>query len=122
MAPLPCHSPTIPPLQVNTVQALSATLRHTAPFFPQPHPLAGGPIAAGGLPSLPRCLAPLDLMVQLEGSGKWPDDPAAYSKMKAALGCQVALALEAGAGARWGTGPCCVCGCCNAAVLQWWTF
>jgi hypothetical protein len=109
------HQPTIC-LQVTTVQPLAATLRHTAPFFPQPHPLAGGPAAGAGLPSLPRCLAPLDLMVQLEGSGKWPDAPAAYSKMKAALGCQLAQALEAVSGVRWGARPwaaasACLCAC-----------
>jgi U3 small nucleolar RNA-associated protein 22 len=53
---------------------------------------------------LARCLPSIDLMVQLEGSGKWPDHPEAYNKMKAALGCQLAQALEAGAGARCGGG------------------
>ena len=31
-------------------------------------------------------------------AGRWPDDPAAYAKMKAAMGCQLAGALAASAG------------------------
>jgi len=31
--------------------------------------------------------------VHLEGSGKWPDDAAAFAKAKAALGCELAEAL-----------------------------
>jgi hypothetical protein len=34
------------------------------------------------------------LQVQLEGSGKWPNDNEAMAKMKAALGCEIANALE----------------------------
>ena len=32
--------------------------------------------------------------MQLEGSGKWPAEAAAAAKMKAALGCEIAAALE----------------------------
>jgi Nrap protein nucleotidyltransferase domain 4 len=38
------------------------------------------------------------VQVTLEGSGKWPADAAAAQKMKAALGCEIAAALEA----QWG--------------------
>lgn len=55
-------------LKVITSQPLSATSRHTAPFYPLPHPLAG---AGQGSESqrIPRCLEPTELLLQLEGSG-----------------------------------------------------
>ena len=56
------------------MQPAAAALRHTAPFPPLPHPLAGGGGGAGGAgpgDGMPRCLEPLELLVQLEGSGAW---------------------------------------------------
>ncbi|KAI8473415.1 MAG: Nrap protein [Monoraphidium minutum] len=88
-------------LTVTGVQPLSAASRRTAPFPPAPHPLAGGPgglAAAAGAAGLPRVVEPLDVMVALEGSGRWPDDPGAYAKMKAAVGCQLAGGLAGAAG------------------------
>ena len=98
------------------VQPLSAAARRTAPFVPAPHPLAGGPggpaaaaaAAEGGGRGLPRVLEPLEVMVALEGSGRWPDDPGAYAKMKAAVGCQLAGALAAAAGFRTSPSEACV--------------
>ncbi len=61
-------------LRVLAVQPAAAALRHTAPFPPLPHPLAGGGGGAGGAArgdGVPRCLEPLELLVQLEGSGAW---------------------------------------------------
>ncbi len=55
---------------------LSAASRHTALVPPAPHPLAGGvpPAAVGqalaAAGRLPRCLAPVDLLVQVENSGE----------------------------------------------------
>lgn len=34
------------------------------------------------------------MQVQVEGSGRWPDDDEAAGKLRAALGCQMAQALE----------------------------
>ena len=34
------------------------------------------------------------VQVQVEGSGRWPDDDEAAGKLRAALGCQIAQALE----------------------------
>lgn len=64
-------------LKVVGVQPLSPASRHTAPFPPLPHPLAG---AGGGAASasaeellgsgrLPRVLEPIEVLVQLEESG-----------------------------------------------------
>lgn len=56
--------------QVVGVQPLSAVSRHTAAFVPLPHPWVGGPPRqAGKHGRVPRCLEPIEVMVQLEGSG-----------------------------------------------------
>eukprot|EP00798_Chlamydomonas_sp_ICE-L_P031575 gene31575-6769_t len=83
-------------LKVVGVQPISAVNRQTVPFFPRPHPLAGG-AGMGELEdgaSLPRCLEPISILVQLEGSGRWPENPEAFKKMKAAMGLQLAEALH----------------------------
>ena len=57
-------------LKVVGVQPLSGVSRHTPGFYPRPHPLAGG---GGGLEEgreVARCLEPLEVMVQLEGTGE----------------------------------------------------
>lgn len=99
------HNPAGPlapprPRQVVSTQPLSAVSRHTAVFPPLPHLLAGAPHAslppAGGkAPVVPRCLDPMEIVCQLEGSGRWPDSVAAFLRMKAALGVQLAQALAA---------------------------
>lgn len=50
------------------IQPVGAALRGTALFPPHPHPLAGGPPSRGD-DVVGRCLAPVELLVQLEGSG-----------------------------------------------------
>ena len=61
-------------LKVVGVQPLGPAARHTAAVAPRPHPLAGGDLGeleeAGG--KLPRCLDPVEVLVQLESSGGWP--------------------------------------------------
>ncbi|KAG1665156.1 hypothetical protein FOA52_005537 [Chlamydomonas sp. UWO 241] len=84
-------------LKVVGVQSISSFARQTVPFFPLPHELAGGQ-SAPSLQRLARCVEPVELLVQLESSGKWPDDPVAFAKTKAALSVQLAAALEAGCG------------------------
>ena len=57
-------------LTITAVQSISASVRRSAAFPPMPHPLAG---AEALLPQhkgrLPRCLDPVEVLVQLEGSG-----------------------------------------------------
>jgi U3 small nucleolar RNA-associated protein 22 len=84
-------------LKVVGVQPISAFSRQTCAFFPLPHELAGGQSAPSSQ-RLARCVEPVELLVQLESSGKWPDDPSAFAKVKAALSVQLAAALEAGCG------------------------
>jgi U3 small nucleolar RNA-associated protein 22 len=57
-------------LKVVGVQPLSAASRHTPGFYPRPHPLAGGGRGLEGGGDVARCLEPLEVMVQLEGTGK----------------------------------------------------
>lgn len=61
-------------LKVVGVLPLSPSTRHTAPFPPRPHPLAGGPELLASLSQqqegLARCLDPVDIMVQVENSGE----------------------------------------------------
>lgn len=87
------------PLRVISTQPLSPVLRHASVFPPLPHPLAGASAATvkesmadDGV--VPRCLEPIEILCKLEGTGKWPDDPTAYLKTKAAIGVQLAKALH----------------------------
>ena len=91
-------------LHVTSTQPLSATSRHTAPFYPLPHPLAGAGGAAG-VGRIPRCLEPTELLLQLEGSGMncWSreshDSPAVlemlFVMIASAVSCFDNLALAA---------------------------
>ena len=83
LLPPPCARvllwpPCFPPCQVVSVSPLSSCCRLTAPFPPQPHPLAGGPPDTSGpgprgRRHLARCLQPVEVMLQLENSGGWLD-------------------------------------------------
>eukprot|EP00201_Polytomella_parva_P016590 CAMPEP_0175062280 /NCGR_PEP_ID=MMETSP0052_2-20121109/14081_1 /TAXON_ID=51329 ORGANISM="Polytomella parva, Strain SAG 63-3" /NCGR_SAMPLE_ID=MMETSP0052_2 /ASSEMBLY_ACC=CAM_ASM_000194 /LENGTH=302 /DNA_ID=CAMNT_0016328285 /DNA_START=103 /DNA_END=1007 /DNA_ORIENTATION=- len=50
--------------------------------------------------SIPRCVDPIPIMVQLENSGRWPSHPEAFLKMKAAIGVQLAEQLQSSFGYR----------------------
>ena len=80
-------------LTIVNVQPVAAVLRNAAVYPPMPHQLAGSSLADTS-DVVPRCLPDIEVLCQLEGSGKWPDAPAAYAKMKAALGVQIARALK----------------------------
>jgi U3 small nucleolar RNA-associated protein 22 len=89
------------PLQIVGTQPLAPVLRHADVFPPQPHLLAGAAhtdLTDETSSSIPRCLPAVELLCQLEGSGKWPDGPAAFAKMKAAVGVQLAQTLHSGFG------------------------
>ena len=57
------------PLRVVSVQPLAPVLRHAAAFPPLPHLLAGAPHDALASEHVARCLEPVALLCQLEGSG-----------------------------------------------------
>ncbi|KAJ7523478.1 hypothetical protein O6H91_18G051300 [Diphasiastrum complanatum] len=79
------------PLKVSSVQPLSSDFRHAAVFPPEPHVLArGGSKLTIRRHPIPACLDPLEIMIQLEGSGKWPSDQAALQKTKLAFSLRIA--------------------------------
>lgn len=84
------------PLKVNNVQPLSGAFRGTDPFPPTPHPLAHG--AGVGLgkseDDIAVCPKTLDIMVSLEGSGRWPEDPDAIAKTRSMMAIQLAESLR----------------------------
>ena len=58
------------PLRVVAVQPLAPVLRHAAAFPPLPHLLAGAPRDALASDHVARCLEPVELLCQLEGTGE----------------------------------------------------
>lgn len=87
------------PLRVSSVQPLDPAFRCTSVFPPEPHPLAGG---KGLIPKskkvAPTCIQPVDVMIQLEGSGNWPMDEVATEKTKAAFLLKIGESLQG----HWG--------------------
>ena len=62
-------------LKVVGVQPVGAATRQTCAFVPSPHPLATAGAGSGGLGRLtggkiPRCMEPIEVLVQLESSGE----------------------------------------------------
>ncbi|XP_059293198.1 uncharacterized protein LOC132046556 isoform X2 [Lycium ferocissimum] len=83
------------PLKVSTVQALDSAARLTSVFPPMPHPLAH----EKGVQIKPRkpvstCINPVEVMIQLEGSGNWPMDEIAIEKTKTAFLLRIAESLQ----------------------------
>ncbi|KAK4593427.1 hypothetical protein RGQ29_017509 [Quercus rubra] len=83
------------PLKVSSVQPLDPAFRFTSVFPPEPHPLA---IDKGDVPRLqklmPSCIQPLEVMIQLEGSGNWPMDDIAIEKTKTAFLLKIGESLQ----------------------------
>ncbi|GMN52485.1 hypothetical protein TIFTF001_021616 [Ficus carica] len=83
------------PLKVSTVQPLDSAFRFTSVFPPEPHPLAnekGGRLRLSRF--TPSCIQPLEVMIQLEGSGNWPMDETAIEKTKCAFLLKIGQSLE----------------------------
>uniref|UniRef100_A0A803Q1Y2 Nucleolar protein 6 n=1 Tax=Cannabis sativa TaxID=3483 RepID=A0A803Q1Y2_CANSA len=87
------------PLKVSAVQPLDSAFRFTSVFPPEPHPLAN---EKGGAVRLSRftssCIQPLEVMIQLEGSGNWPMDEVAIEKTKCAFLIKIGESLKS----NWG--------------------
>ena len=88
------------PLRVASVQPLSAAFRGAAVAQPAAHPLCGGARGAGGDSDggVPAVVDVLHIIVQLEGSGAWPDHAEAAAKTRTAF----ALAISAELGSAFG--------------------
>ncbi|KAG0572004.1 hypothetical protein KC19_VG060900 [Ceratodon purpureus] len=82
------------PLKVVSVQPISPAFSHADVFPPQPHPLAEKTGSQKIPTEVPVYVDPLEIMLQLEGSGNWPEAPVAIKKTKAAFCLQIAQSLQ----------------------------
>ncbi|KAL5754642.1 hypothetical protein ACOSP7_022862 [Xanthoceras sorbifolium] len=83
------------PLKISSVQALNSAFRFTSVFPPEPHPLAYEKLNVSRLHKLtPSCIQPLEVMIQLEGSGNWPMDHVAIEKTKSAFLIKIGESLQ----------------------------
>ncbi|RDX99089.1 Nucleolar protein 6, partial [Mucuna pruriens] len=83
------------PLKVSSVQPLDSAFRFTSVFPPEPHLLATEKIESLKVNKLvPSCIQPLEVMIQLEGSGNWPMDEIAIEKTKSSFLIQIGVSLE----------------------------
>lgn len=83
------------PLKVSTVQALDSAARLTSVFPPMPHPLAHEKSVGIKLRKpVSTCINPVEVMIQLEGSGSWPMDEIAIEKTKTAFLLRIAESLQ----------------------------
>lgn len=83
------------PLRVSSVQPLDAAFRLTSVFPPGPHPLAQeNHLDIRPEKLLSTCLEPLEVLLQLEGSGNWPLDDIALEKTKAAFLLKIGESLQ----------------------------
>ncbi|KAI3451695.1 hypothetical protein Pfo_008360 [Paulownia fortunei] len=83
------------PLRISSVQPLDSAFRLTSVFPPAPHPLAreeGSQIKL--VKPTATCIQPLEVMIQLEGSGNWPMDELAMEKTKSAFLLKIAESLH----------------------------
>ncbi|KAL1551276.1 nucleolar protein 6-like [Salvia divinorum] len=83
------------PLRISSVQPLDSAFRLTSVFPPVPHPLANKESARIKLEKhTATCVQPLEVMIQLEGSGNWPMDELAMEKTKTAFLLRIAESLH----------------------------
>ncbi|CAM8912250.1 unnamed protein product [Rhodiola kirilowii] len=83
------------PLKVSSVLPIDPALRSTSVCPPQPHMLATkGGIKLRSPMLISTCIQPLDVMIQLEGSGNWPMDEVAIEKTKSAFLIKIAESLH----------------------------
>lgn len=87
------------PLRISSVQPLDSAFRHASVFPPMPHPFAREREKQQSPEiSVPTCVQTLEVMIQLEGSGKWPIGEIAIEKTKSAFCLKIAESIQK----RWG--------------------
>ncbi|KAE9596604.1 putative Nrap protein [Lupinus albus] len=83
------------PLKVSSVQPLDSAFRLTSVFPPEPHLLANEKFESPRVNKfVPSCIQPLEVMIQLEGSGNWPMDEVAIEKTKSSFLIQIGESLQ----------------------------
>ncbi|CAG8685921.1 14070_t:CDS:2, partial [Ambispora leptoticha] len=70
------------PLRVSSIRGASPILRYSSVFIPQPVNLHS---LKSFSTKITHYVEPIDVIIQFESSGKWPDDLVAIQKMKIAL-------------------------------------
>ncbi|KAI3902275.1 hypothetical protein MKW92_046280 [Papaver armeniacum] len=88
------------PLSVSSVQPLDPAFRSTSVFLPEPHPLANEKVKGRTSQFPSTCIQPVEVMIQLEGSGNWPMDDVAIQKTKHAFLLQIGDSLQKSWGSR----------------------
>eukprot|EP00897_Mesotaenium_endlicherianum_P009718 jgi/Mesen1/8775/ME000524S08069 len=96
------------PLSVVSVQTVSPALRGTCVYPPGPHALAMSGSAFSTAKPLPACIDPVPVVIQLEGSGKWPDEPEAVRMTKLAFLLKIADSMEQQHGVHFQASEDCV--------------
>ena len=84
------------PLKVYNVQPISAAFRGCDPFPPKQHPLMFGIGAGLGKDDevISACPRTLNVLVQLEGSGRWPEEEEEIIKAKQLMAIEIAEKLK----------------------------
>ncbi|XP_021848982.2 uncharacterized protein [Spinacia oleracea] len=83
------------PLKISSVQPLDSAFRCTAVFPPEPHPLAGDKtFISRSVKVAATCVQPMEVLIQLEGSGNWPMDELATEKTKSAFLLKIGESLQ----------------------------
>ncbi|XP_031476888.1 uncharacterized protein LOC116248304 isoform X2 [Nymphaea colorata] len=83
------------PLRISSVQLLDSASRRASVFPPEPHPLAHEKdVRLGSRSAIPTCVQPMEVMIQLEGSGNWPLDSIALEKTKTAFLLKIGESLQ----------------------------
>jgi U3 small nucleolar RNA-associated protein 22 len=89
------------PLRITSVQPLDSAFRRTSVCPPSPHPLAYEKNANNRIKKVSStCIQSLEVMIQLEGSGKWPLDEVALEKTKSAFLLRIGESLQNNFGIR----------------------
>ncbi|XP_021718015.1 nucleolar protein 6-like [Chenopodium quinoa] len=87
------------PLKISSVQPLDSAFRFTSVFPPEPHPLAGDKtFISRSVKVAATCVQPVEVLIQLEGSGNWPMDELATEKTKSAFLLKIGDSLQS----KWG--------------------
>lgn len=83
------------PLKISSVQPLASAFRFTSAYPPEPNPLAcENPVNVRPGMFMSICIEPLEVMIQLEGSGNWPMDEVALEKTKTAFLLKIGDSLQ----------------------------
>ncbi|KAG9293934.1 hypothetical protein G9A89_019272 [Geosiphon pyriformis] len=70
------------PLRISSIKAASSMLRYSSVVLPQPRTIE---CLTPGNGKVPPFIEPIEIIIQFESSGKWPDNLVAIQKMKIAF-------------------------------------